>query len=108
MYVAELLAQNAGAIEKLAPDGRSLARWKDAEIQGAGELAVDHIGTIYLADSGADRVLAFSPQGKKVGSWGVAGSAAGQLHAPGSLAVDATGAVYVVDSGNNRIQALSR
>ena len=59
-------------------------------------------GTIYVADTGNDRVLAVG-----VGYFGTTGAEHGQFSAPTGIAVDSGGNVYVADQGNGRIQVFS-
>jgi sugar lactone lactonase YvrE len=56
-------------------------------------------GTIYVADTGNDRVLAVG-----VGYIGTSGAGEGQLEAPAGIAVDSGGNVFVADRGNSRLQ----
>ena len=58
-------------------------------------LAVGPDGTLYIADTGNARVVAFNPQ---TGFGGVTAAASG-LVSPKGLAVDASGDIYVADSG---------
>lgn len=76
-------------------------------------LAVDTNGTLYVADTGNNRVLAFpTPIVTNEAATGVlgqtnfysagAGSGPGALNGPTGLAVDLYGLLWVADSGNNR------
>jgi DNA-binding beta-propeller fold protein YncE len=67
-------------------------------------------GTVYVADSGNDRVQVFEADGTFSGELGLQGpgTAAGEFDNPTQIAVDqASGDVYVVDFGNFRIQKFS-
>jgi len=76
-------------------------------------------GTIYLADSGNNRIVKFDADGAFVTAWGhlckmyeaQAGcqepDGAGGLNDPWGLAVDQDGYVYVADTWNHRIQRFS-
>jgi len=85
---------------------------------GAGGLAVDHSGNLYVADTYNNRVLEFSSpfasagvgrsahlvfgQNGKFTSNGCSAGADG-LCAPSAVAIDPSGNLYVSDSGNNRV-----
>jgi hypothetical protein len=61
-------------------------------------------GDIYVADSTNNRVQELTAGGGFVSTFGVKGSAAGQLFNPVSVAVDpAAGNVYVAEEGNSRV-----
>ncbi|MEC3979950.1 NHL repeat-containing protein [Amycolatopsis sp. H20-H5] len=73
------------------------------EGRGPGQFAapsgitVDARGQVWVADTGNDRVQAFSRDGRLVRVL------AGRLKAPQAVAVDGGGNVYVADTGNNRV-----
>lgn len=73
---------------------------------GSRSLAFGPSGRLYIVDvaAGGARVDVFAGDGSFVESWGVLGSADGQLYLPIGIAVDQTETVYVADSGNNRIE----
>ncbi|NBH01864.1 NHL repeat-containing protein, partial [Amycolatopsis sp. SID8362] len=60
-------------------------------------IAVDARGRVWVADTGNDRVQAFTRGGDLVRV------IAGRLKAPEGIAVDAAGNVYVADTGNRRV-----
>jgi tripartite motif-containing protein 71 len=60
--------------------------------------------TMYVVDSGNDRIQMFTPDGKFISKWGSTGSGDGQFNFPVGLTVDQKGNVLVADTGNNRIQ----
>jgi streptogramin lyase len=66
-------------------------------------------GNLFIADGYRNaRILEYSPDGKKLGEWGSAGSGPGQFRLPHSIQVDAAGIVYVADRENGRIQRFDR
>ncbi|MGC8908059.1 MAG: NHL repeat-containing protein [Desulfomonilaceae bacterium] len=78
---------------------------------GAGQLNmpqgmdVHPDGSIWIADTGNNRIQAFSPDGKPLTVLGKQGSEPGEFRNPTGLAWH-DGSLFIVDSGNNRIQVL--
>ena len=70
-------------------------------------IAVDENGTVYVADSGNDRIQVFDNHGTFIRQWGGVGSANGQFQYPVGVAVGPA-SVYVVDSDNDRVQVFDR
>ena len=70
-------------------------------------LADDSSGSIYVADSGNNRIQKFTGEGEFITKWGSQGTGDGQFIRPSGIAVDSSGKVFVVDTGNTRIQAFS-
>jgi sugar lactone lactonase YvrE len=71
-------------------------------------VAADADGFIYATDTGAHRIVKFTPTGSPVKAWGTEGSGAGQLYFPtgvatGTSAVNGASRIYAVDNGNHRI-----
>jgi DNA-binding beta-propeller fold protein YncE len=61
--------------------------------------------SVYVVDSGRNRIVKFSPDGQVLASWGNEGSGDGQFRGVSSVAVDpGSNRVYVADSINSRIQ----
>ncbi len=85
-----------------------------AQLNGAGAVAVSPAsGDVYVADSGHNRVLVYSPAGALLAKWGAqeangaSGSAPGAFNHPQGIAVSPLGNIYVADTNNNRIVELS-
>jgi len=94
-------------IEKLAPDGTSIAEWKGPPpgFYGPRRIAIGPDDSIYVVDQGRTRIVKFSPDGQVLASWGSGGSGDGQFNDPTAIAVDPTkNTVYVADPLNRRIQ----
>ncbi len=91
--------------------------------QGAGQLSVNAFddggnvtmypqlavhqsdGSVYVADTGNDRIQKFAADGTFILQFGSTGSGEGQMEAPQGVAVDpVSGDVYVADTDNNRVQ----
>jgi sugar lactone lactonase YvrE len=60
-------------------------------------VGVDRLGQIWVADTGNDRVQAFTRDGRLVRVL------AGRVKAPEAVAVDQAGNVFIADTGNNRV-----
>jgi DNA-binding beta-propeller fold protein YncE len=104
-------------VERFGPDGAFVSEFG---VSGAGDgefafngsssqMAVDPSdGSVYVADSGNNRIQKFDATGAYVTQFGVAGSADGELSGPLGVAVDPVSKdVYVADSNNNRIERFS-
>jgi tripartite motif-containing protein 71 len=96
-------------------EGTLRARWGAAEGNGAagsgvGEfsrpaaVAADAAGTVYVADTGNDRVVELNADGTVLRMWGSRGTGEGRFRGPNGLALDGAGRVYVLDGENNRVQ----
>jgi DNA-binding beta-propeller fold protein YncE len=67
-------------------------------------VAFDPAGSVYVADTGNDRVQKFAPDGAFDLAFGSSGSGPGEFAQPADVAISPGGDVYVVDSGNARVQ----
>jgi DNA-binding beta-propeller fold protein YncE len=82
-------------------------------------VAVGSDGTLYVADTGNNRIEEFSPQGQFIRAWGstckliennqgCVGNGQGQFNEPWGIAVGSDGSVYVSDTWNSRVQKFDR
>jgi DNA-binding beta-propeller fold protein YncE len=102
IYVAEIGSKHR--IQKLGPDGTFMAAWAPG-LYGPRRIASGPDDSIYVVDSGRNRIVKFSRDGQVLASWGSEGSGDGQFRGLSSVAVDpANNKVYVADSLNSRIQ----
>ncbi len=82
--------------------------------KGAGEfsepqgLATDSEGSIYVADTGNDRIQVLAPDGKPRLMFGEHGSGPGQFRNPVAVTVSQDGVILVADAGNKRVQLFSK
>jgi DNA-binding beta-propeller fold protein YncE len=102
IYVAEIGSKHC--VQKLGPDGTFVAAWTPG-LYGPRKIAIGPDDSIYVVDSGRNRIVKFSPDGQVLASWGSEGSGDGQFVGLSSVAVDpTTDRVYVADPINKRIQ----
>ena len=102
IYVAEIGSKHR--IQKLGPDGTFIAQWAPG-LYGPRRIAIGPDDSIYVDDSGRNRIVKFSPDGQVLESWGSEGNGDGQFNGLSSVTVDpTTDKVYVADPLNRRIQ----
>jgi DNA-binding beta-propeller fold protein YncE len=81
----------------------------DGQFDGPGGIAADGSrNSVYVADTGNDRIQKFDLRGGFVRAWGATGTGDGELLSPAAIAVAPNGDVYVADTGNDRIQVFDR
>jgi DNA-binding beta-propeller fold protein YncE len=65
-------------------------------------------GDLYVSDGyGNARIHKYSPDGKRLFSWGEPGTDPGQFNLPHNICCDADGWVYVADRENHRVQVFN-
>ena len=102
IYVAEIGSKHC--VQKLGPDGTFIAEWAPG-LYGPRRIAIGPDDSIYVVDSGGNRIVKFSPHGQVLASWGSEGNGDGQFKGLSSVAVNpTTRKVYVADPLNRRIQ----
>ncbi len=102
IYIAEIGSKHC--VQKLGPDGTFIAKWAP-DLYGPRKIAIGPDDSIYVVDSGRNRIVKFSPDGQVLASWGSEGSGDGQFRGLSSVAVDSINSkVYVADPLNSRIQ----
>ena len=67
-------------------------------------IATNSKGEIIVAESGANCISIFTPEGQKIRSFGKKGTAHGQFHNPWGIVVEEDGSLIIVDNRNHRIQ----
>lgn len=83
----------------------SHAAWPKT-VSGNSQMATDSSGRVYVAATGQDQILQYSPAGTLLQSIGSTGTAGGKFKFPKGVAVEAGGAIFVADTNNHRIQRL--
>lgn len=101
---------------KFSPDGKLLMTLGKAGVAGEGpdvfnqptDVVVAPNGEIFVADghreTGNNRIVKFSKDGKFIKTWGHKGTGPGEFHEPHTIAMDSQGRLFVGDRVNNRIQ----
>lgn len=105
---------------KFSPDGKVLMTLGKAGVAGGGpdtfnlpnDVAIAPNGDIYVADghrdTGNNRIVVFSKDGKFLRNFGKLGSDPGDIHEPHSIAFDAEGRLFVADRVNNRLEIFTQ
>jgi predicted membrane-bound mannosyltransferase/DNA-binding beta-propeller fold protein YncE len=78
--------------------------FSDIGLNGPKGLAVGPDNTLYIADTGNNRIIHLSETNEILHTWGEGGAGAGEFNQPWGIAVDNDGFVYVADTWNHRIQ----
>jgi DNA-binding beta-propeller fold protein YncE len=102
IYVAEIASKHR--VQKLRPDGTFIAEWAPG-LYGPRKIAIGPDDSIYVVDSGRNRIVKFSADGQVLATWGSEGTGEGQFRGASSVTVDPINSkVYVADPLNSRIQ----
>jgi hypothetical protein len=100
----------SSVVLKYTPEGKQLLRFEVGDLpqsargaRGAADIAFAN-GRIFIADGyGNSRVVEVDAQGKRIKTWGTAGTGPGQFHLVHGIAAH-DGILYVADRQNGRIQ----
>lgn len=71
------------------------------------DMAVDDAGSIYILDSGNQRIQVFGPDGRFVRTIGRKGQGPGEFSSPNSIDIDGKGCLHVLDDRQKRIQVFA-
>ena len=111
IYVCDGFSERtSGIVQKFNASGVFQLAWGTAGssngqfLNGAGGVAVDSTGDVYVTDLGNHRVEKFTSGGSFIMSWGSSGTGNGQFSGPEGIAIDASDNVYIADTGNHRVQ----
>ena len=74
------------------------------ELFGPRDIVVAEDGTLWVTDTGNERLIHYSKTGEPLDLYGREGSGAGEFLEPVGLAYDAAGNLFVADTWNGRIQ----
>lgn len=109
-------------VQKFDASGKFMRQWgtfgetggqagpnRDLLLYGPRSIALDKGGNIWLVDTGNKRVVKYDASGVPLGSFGSAGTAAGQFAEPVGIAIGpASGDIYIADTWNRRVQRFSK
>ena len=77
------------------------------EFLGPKGIAVAQDGAVFVADTGNDRVVKYSPDGVYLKKWGTQGSLPGEFRWPQGIAFDSDQTLYVTEYQVNRVQTFT-
>ncbi len=102
IYVAEIGSKHR--VQKLGPNGAFIAKWAPG-LYGPRKIVISPDDSLYVVDSGRNRIVKFSPGGQVLANWGSEGNGDGQFKGVTSVTVNPTNnQVYVADPVNSRIE----
>ena len=81
-----------------------VASWEGHGLDRPIGVAIGADGSVYVSDSGHNRIVQFGPAGELLRTFGGEGSAPGKLNRPMHIATDQAGRLYVAEYLNDRIQ----
>src|SRR5213592_4083483 len=97
MLVAVPVASGSPGPDPLTHAPRFARALGQQTLAGPAGVAVDPAGHVWVADTGHDRVVEFSPAGRVLAAFGK------NLDLPAGVATDAAGHVWVADTGHDRV-----
>jgi streptogramin lyase len=101
---ASALAGMEGTPSELPVYESSFGSAGNGQFSLPGDVAVDPLGNLWVADTENNRIEKFNANGEYLSSFGSAGTGNGQLSRPTALAIDRKGNVWVADASNHRIE----
>ncbi len=104
VYVTD---SGAGKIYRFRPDNLKVTPFISGLQRPTGIVYSSQTNLIYVSDTVAGQVIAFTTRGKESFRFGVAGENTGQFNHPTDLAVDGLGRIFVIDALNGRVQTFS-
>lgn len=107
----ETCGEEIARVHRFDAHGNYLLQWggrgtQDGRFIEPLDVAVDHNGDIWVADSGNHRIQKFDPQGFWIETYGEQGTEPGMFARPGGVTSDQEGRLFITEKGNNRVQVL--
>jgi DNA-binding beta-propeller fold protein YncE len=110
LYVADTWNQR---IQVFSPDSDGIAQnylnkwdlegWYGQSLDNKPYLTVGIDENVYTSDPELSRIIAFSPEGEVLNTWGFQGVSLTEMNYPTGLYADDQGGIWVSDTKNNRI-----
>jgi len=98
-----IAAENSKIVLKFGSFGEGEEEFN--EPQG---ICVDKEGSIFVVDTGNNRIQKFDSEGNYLSEFGQLGWEEGEFSNPSDIAIDSKDNIYVVDSGNKRVQKFNK
>ena len=109
IYVSDVKAKLIQVYDQTGKLKMTIGGKKDAFQNPAGLAINAKLGRIYVADSQAHAIKAFTLKGEYLFEFGKRGSGDGEFNFPSNIAINrSTGVVYVSDTQNFRVQAFDQ
>jgi len=114
LYVADTWNQR---IQVFSPDTDGIAQyfltkwdvegWYGQSLDNKPYLTVGADGNIYTSDPELSRIIAYSPSGEVITTWGTQGESLTEMNYPTGIYGDEDGGIWISDTKNNRILRFS-
>ncbi|MBN1880220.1 glycosyltransferase family 39 protein [bacterium] len=90
-----------------AETGTWESNWVQADFYAPRGIAIDSLDNVYIVNTSRHSVLVFSPDGKKLATWGDGSPGISSFHDPIGIVIGPDGKAYIADPGNARIKVLT-
>ena len=103
LYVVDMTAR----VQKFDANGKFVLFWQMTQttLGNPKGMGIDHDGNIMVVEPHYNCVNHFSPEGKLLHKWGVAGTEPGKLNMPRNIVADRSGNLYLCEFGEtHRVQ----
>lgn len=100
----QLFNKDGGFIGKAGSYGSGPTQYIEPSGIAIGGASAQSTYTLFIADTGNNRVQKFTPLGAFLGEFGAQGAGEGQFNRPSAIDVDSLGSVWIGDQNNGRVQ----
>ena len=104
LYITEGAAEDVVCYAEYTRKAGSLG--ENRRLYAPKQIAIDHHGFIYMAESGADRLHVLSQRGESLVTFDTPSRRSGALRSPSGVALGPNGEIYVSDTLNHRVLRL--